>query len=67
MFCANESGGEAGAAVVFGLDDGNRSAIEAACASICCFGKSCDGHSKCTQWKIYGKYSKNRLIFLRRN
>lgn len=23
-----------------------------ACASICCFGKSCDGHSKCTQWKI---------------
>lgn len=35
---------------VFLLVDANK---EAAWASICCFGKSCDGHSKCTQWKIY--------------
>lgn len=36
-------------------------AAKAACASICCFGKSCDGHSKWTQWKIYRR--RNEFIF----
>lgn len=29
-----------------------------ACASICCFGKSCDGHSKWTQWNICSHFIK---------
>lgn len=42
--------GDVGVVGVFLLVDAS---TEAACASICCFGKSWDGHSKCTQWKIW--------------
>lgn len=42
----------------FVVDDAEDNAA-CTCASICCLGKSCDGHSKWTQWKIYKMSNEN--------
>lgn len=60
VICDSVKGGDGVGVDVFLLVDGVDVEANAACAcaSISCFGKSCDGHSKWTQWKIYFYFKK---------